>query len=124
MNVDSSQVEQCEAPKATSLTPTETVWVKAVANMIRETVLLRAGGEAALVADAVVAKLRLTPASTAEPERILLSSDEAAALLGITRRALAKRVERHQVPGVVRSGRKIEFNRAKLIAGLDRRTRA
>lgn len=85
---------------------------------------------AEVIADHVVAKLRAAGAimtivpAVAEPERILISSDEAAALLGITRRALAKRVERHQVPGVCRVGRRIQFNKAKLLAGLDRRTRA
>lgn len=87
-------------------------------------------GLAEVIADAVMAKLTATgviappPVTTAEPERILISSDEAAALLGITRRALAKRVERHQVPGVCRVGRRIQFNKAKLLSGLDRRTRA
>lgn len=40
---------------------------------------------------------------------------EAAKLLGVTVEALRKRVQRNQVPGMIRAGRKIEFNRAKLM---------
>lgn len=112
------------------LTVTDRAWVARTAALIRENVLRDADSQATVIADAVVAKLTATgviappPVTTAEPERILISSDEAAALLGITRRALAKRVERHQVPGVCRVGRRIQFNKAKLLSGLDRRTRA
>lgn len=45
---------------------------------------------------------------------LLVDADEAARLLGITRDALDKRVQRNQVSGVVRTGRRIQFNREKL----------
>lgn len=55
-------------------------------------------------------------------EPLLMDADEVARLLGITREALDKRVQRHQVPGVVRTGRRVQFNRERLLAGINKRT--
>jgi predicted DNA-binding transcriptional regulator AlpA len=83
-----------------------------------------------LVADAVVAKLTAArvvvppPMTTAEPERVFIDAAEAAAILGISRAAFDKRVQRRQVPGVVRTaGRRIQIDKAKMLAGLAKRGR-
>ncbi len=49
---------------------------------------------------------------------VLIGVTEAAALLGISRTALYSRIERGQVKGVVRSGRRIQFHRELLLARL------
>lgn len=49
-------------------------------------------------------------------ESILIDYPEAAALLGITVYALEKRVARNLIPGVVRTGRRVQFNRERLVA--------
>lgn len=49
---------------------------------------------------------------------VLISADEAAALLGISRTALYSRIERGQVKGVVKSGRRIQFHRETMLAKL------
>jgi predicted DNA-binding transcriptional regulator AlpA len=76
-----------------------------------------------LVAERVVERLRLTPAPITEPERVI-DAAEAAAILGITRDAFDKRVQRRQVPGVVRTaGRRIQIDKARMLAGLAKRGR-
>jgi excisionase family DNA binding protein len=61
--------------------------------------------------------------SLCEPEALLLSVAEAARLLGVTRDALDKRIQRGQVPGIVRTGRRVQVLRPKLLAALERRAR-
>jgi excisionase family DNA binding protein len=62
------------------------------------------------------------PTSPATPS-LLIDVDEAARLLSVTPMALRKRVERHQIPGVVRTGKRIQFSREKLLAGIAKRAR-
>jgi predicted DNA-binding transcriptional regulator AlpA len=57
------------------------------------------------------------------PPSLVIGCKEAARLLGIKPAALYARVARGQVPGVIRTGSKIEFLRSKLEAGLARRAR-
>lgn len=76
---------------------------------------------AELVAEAVAR--RLAPPSSTAPEAVLLDVEEAAALLGITVDALNKRVSRRQVGGIVRTGRRIQFHKAKLLESLERKVR-
>lgn len=103
------------------MTPQERLAIVGIAAMIREAVLRRAGGEAMIVADAVAIRLG---EKTTDPEPAYLSVDEAAAIMGITRDAIDKRIQRRQVPGVVRAaGRRIQIDREKLLAGLARRSR-
>jgi excisionase family DNA binding protein len=79
---------------------------------------------AELVADAVVAKLRAGAEPVPPAPPIYISVDEAARLLGITRDAIDKRIQRRQVPGVVRTaGRRVQIHREKFLAGLERRAR-
>ena len=59
--------------------------------------------------------------SVRDIEPILLSATDAACLLGITRAALYQRVHSHQVGGVVRIGRRLQFHRERLLAWLDRK---
>jgi len=63
-----------------------------------------------------------SPALT-EPAPLLLSVPEAAKLLGVSRAAMDKRIQRGQVPGVVRTGRRVQLLREKLVAGLERKAR-
>lgn len=88
------------------------------------------GGLVDQIAEAVVAKLAATgvvvaPAVfTSGPERAFIDAAEAAAILGISRDAFDKRVQRRQVPGVVRTaGRRIQIDKAKMLAGLAKRGR-
>jgi len=85
---------------------------------------------AEVIAEAVVAKLTATgvivppPVFTSTPERVFIDAAEAAAILGISRDAFDKRVQRRQVPGVVRTaGRRIQIDKAKMLAGLSKRGR-
>jgi excisionase family DNA binding protein len=52
---------------------------------------------------------------------MLLTVDEAAALLRTTRRAMYAMVERHQVPGVIRIRRRVLFRAAALLHWLDQK---
>lgn len=54
---------------------------------------------------------------------VLVRPEEAAQMLGITVSALYSRVARHQLPGVVRTGRRLQFHRARLLEGLGRRAK-
>lgn len=76
--------------------------------------------EIGLIADAVAQRL-VVPVQT---QAAFISVDDAAVLLGITREAIDKRIQRRQVPGVVRTaGRRVQIDREKMLAGLARRTR-
>jgi excisionase family DNA binding protein len=55
------------------------------------------------------------------PHPILLTVDEAAALLRTSRRAIYIMVERRQLPGVTRIGRRVLFRRADLLEWLDQK---
>jgi excisionase family DNA binding protein len=57
----------------------------------------------------------------AEEHPLLLTVDEAAALLRTTRRAMYAMVERHQVPGVIRIRRRVLFLAADLLHWLDQK---
>lgn len=74
------------------------------------------------VAAKVVEKLKEEP-TLVEPEKLFITVDEAAKILGITRDAAEKRIERRQIPGVVRTGRRIQIDKARMLAGLARRSR-
>lgn len=79
---------------------------------------------AELVAEAVVAKLRAGAEPVPPAPSLYISVDEAARLLGISRDAIDKRIQRRQVPGVVRTaGRRVQIHREKFLAGLERRAR-
>jgi excisionase family DNA binding protein len=52
---------------------------------------------------------------------LLLTAGEAAALLRTTRRAVYIMVERHQLPGVTRIGRRVLFRSADLLDWLDQK---
>ena len=52
---------------------------------------------------------------------ILLTVDEAAELLRTTRRAIYMMLERHQLPGVTRIGRRVLFRSADLLNWLDQK---
>ena len=58
-------------------------------------------------------------AVAAAPPSPLMSVDEVAAYLRRSRAAIYKMVERGQVPGVRRLGRKLYFHRASLLDWLD-----
>jgi predicted DNA-binding transcriptional regulator AlpA len=92
---------------------------------LRDHILAEAGGEAEIVAGIVVAKLKesaLVPEMG--PPSVFVSVGEAAKILGISRSAMDKRIQRHQVPGVVRTaGRRIQIHREKFLAGLARKAR-
>ncbi len=60
-------------------------------------------------------------ARPSDSDRVLISTSEAARLLGISRSALYMRIFRHQVGGIVRTGRRVQFHRARLLAWLDRK---
>ena len=52
---------------------------------------------------------------------LLLTVDEAAALLRTTRKAVYAMVERSQIPGVIRIGRRVLFRAADLLHWLDQK---
>ena len=52
---------------------------------------------------------------------ILLTVDEAAELLRTSRRAIYMMLERHQLPGVTRIGRRVLFRSADLLDWLDQK---
>ena len=55
------------------------------------------------------------------PLPLLLTVDEAAELLRTSRRAIYMMLERHQLPGVTRIGRRILFRSADLLDWLDQK---
>ena len=55
------------------------------------------------------------------PLPLLLTVDEAAALLRTSRRAIYMMLERHQLPGVTRIGRRVLFRSADLLDWLDQK---
>jgi excisionase family DNA binding protein len=55
------------------------------------------------------------------PDLVLLTVEETAALLRTTRRAIYAMVERHQLPGVTRIGRRVLFRNADLLDWLDQK---
>ena len=57
----------------------------------------------------------------ADAPPLLLTVDEAAALLRTTRKAVYAMVERSQVPGVIRIGRRVLFRAADLLHWLDQK---
>jgi excisionase family DNA binding protein len=62
---------------------------------------------------------RRTSATGEHP--LLLTVDEAAALLRTTRRAMYAMVERQQIPGVIRIRRRVLFRAADLLDWLDQK---
>lgn len=71
--------------------------------------------------DEILAEVRALRADVASlkpgADNRLLDTDAAAELMGINPTALRRRVQRGHVPGVVRQGRRILFNRLALLAG-------
>jgi excisionase family DNA binding protein len=59
--------------------------------------------------------------SPPHPLPILLTVDEAASLLRTSRRAIYAMVERRQLPGVTRIGRRVLFRRVELLDWLDQK---
>lgn len=57
----------------------------------------------------------------ADSRPLLLTVDEAAELLRTTRKAVYAMVERSQVPGVIRIGRRVLFRAADLLHWLDQK---
>ena len=55
------------------------------------------------------------------PLPLLITADEAATLLRTTRRAIYIMVERRQLPGVTRIGRRVLFRSADLLDWLDQK---
>ena len=60
--------------------------------------------------------------SPPHPLPILLTVDEAASLLRTSRRAIYAMVERRQLPGVTRIGRRLLFRRVELLDWLDQKS--
>jgi len=110
--------------RSRALTVSDRATVIAIAEMLRAAVLRKSGDEADRIADRVVEKLREMPTPITEPEALFISVKEAARILGITRAALDKRIQRRQVPGVRRTaGRRVQIDRAQFLAGLAKRGR-
>jgi excisionase family DNA binding protein len=65
----------------------------------------------------------VSPAS-AVPEPLLLTTDEVAAILRTTRKAVYAMAERGQIPGVTRIGRRLLIRRDDLLSWLDERRAA
>lgn len=76
-----------------------------------------------LGAPAIVVRTAPSQQVLAEPAPLLLSVPEAARMLGVSRAALDKRIQRGQIPGVVRTGRRVQIHRERLLAGLERKAR-
>lgn len=57
----------------------------------------------------------------ADERPVLLTVDEAAALLRTTRKAMYAMVERHQIPGVIRIRRRLLFRAADLLNWIDQK---
>jgi len=64
---------------------------------------------------------RLPAARPGHALSVLLTVDEAAALLRTTRRAIYAMIERHQLPGVVRIRRRVLFRTDDLLHWLDQK---
>lgn len=60
--------------------------------------------------------------STGEPLPTYLKPDEAALLLRTSRKAIYSMIERRQMPGVCRIGRRVLIKRADLVDFLDHNT--
>jgi hypothetical protein len=66
----------------------------------------------------------IVPAQTAAAApSTLVDVDEAAMILGISPSALRMRITRGQVPGVVRTGRRVQVHRERLTKSLERKAR-
>jgi len=65
----------------------------------------------------------VSPAS-AVPEPLLLTTDEVAAILRTSRKAVYAMAERAQIPGVMRIGRRLLIRRDDLLSWLDERRAA
>ena len=63
-----------------------------------------------------------TVASGGEGWPVLLTIDEAAALLRTTRRAMYAMVERRQIPGIVRIRRRVPFRTEALLDWVDQKS--
>ncbi len=115
--VQTELVEEAEvAPAAKVLTPDERVWVKAMAAAVRAAVLAKVG-EATIIAEKLAEKRR----ENASGPSLLISVEEAAKLLGCSKVALYQRVDRRSIPGVVRTGRRLQFHRPTLETWLARK---
>jgi predicted DNA-binding transcriptional regulator AlpA len=79
--------------------------------------------ESSALADKVAAQVLAGWADTRGTAPAIIDIEEAAHLLGISSEALFKRVQRHQVPGVVRTGRRVQFVREKMLETVQRRAR-
>lgn len=66
-------------------------------------------------------RARAQAAEAAQAPAILINAPEAARLLGISVDALYMRISRGQVPGIVKTGRRTQFHRERLIASLAKR---
>ena len=76
------------------------------------------------VARSVTPPDRTTPQEERRRERtlpVLITVHEAADLLRTTRRAIYMMLERHQLPGVTRIGRRVLFRSADLLDWLDQK---
>jgi predicted DNA-binding transcriptional regulator AlpA len=78
--------------------------------------LARAVGYASGVQDA--SPVHASNVQSMQTAPVLLDVPEAAALLGLSEAALRTRINRCQVPGIVRTGRRIQFHRERLLSGL------
>lgn len=121
---DPSDLAVASAGHPRELDERDRIAVVAIAKLLRAAVLRSAEDEADRIADRVVERLRHAPPAITEPEALFMSVGEAARILGITRAALDKRIQRGQVPGVVRTaGRRVQLDRARFLAGLAKRGR-
>jgi hypothetical protein len=77
--------------------------------------LLASTASTSASAEVVVAKVLAGLADIGRALPAVIDVNEAARLLSISPGALRKRVQRFQVPGVVRCGKRIEFNRKRLL---------
>ncbi len=68
--------------------------------------------------------MRLEPSAANQPRTALLTPDEVAALLRTTRKAVYAMVERGQLPGVVRIGRRVLVLEADVLQWLRQTTQA
>lgn len=63
------------------------------------------------------------PKPPTDPNAVLIDAPEAARLLGISVEALYMRVSRCQVSGVVKTGRRTQFHKERLLSSLEKRAR-